>query len=102
LFNFFINDLDEELECTLSKFADDTKLGVVVDTPEGCAAIQQDLDRLESWSERNLTKFNKGKANSILGCIKKSVASRTREVLLPLYSALERSHLEYCVQFWTP
>lgn len=59
LFNFFINDLNDEAEYTLTKLVYDKKLGGVGDMPEGRAAIQGDHDRLEKWAHRNFMKFNK-------------------------------------------
>jgi len=153
LFHIFVGNMDSGTECTLSKFADDTKLCGVVDTLEGREAIPRDLDRLERWACVNHMKFNKAnckvlhmgqgnpkhkyslggewlesspeekdlgmmvdeklnmsrqcalaaqKANHMLGCIKSSVASRAREGILPLYFALIRPHLDYCIQLRGP
>ncbi|KAK4826206.1 hypothetical protein QYF61_006150 [Mycteria americana] len=85
LFNIFKNDLDDGI-------AYDTKLGGEVDTSEGRAILQRDLDKLKECASKNCMRFNKDRGT----------ASRDRDVVIPLYSALVRLHLEYCVQFWSP
>jgi len=61
LFNILVSHMASVSECTLGKFADDTKLCGVVNTPEEWDAIQRDLDRLVRWAHVNLMKFNKAK-----------------------------------------
>ena len=61
LFSIFISYIDSGIKCTLSKFADHTKLWGVVDTPERWDAIHRNLDRLEQWAQVNLMTFNKSK-----------------------------------------
>ena len=61
LFNIFINDLDKGVQGMLGKFADDTKLGRIINTLKDRNKIQNDLDRMEHWTENNKMKFNSDK-----------------------------------------
>ena len=98
LFSIFIKDLNSRIES-----ADNTKLSGAVDTLEGRDAIQRDLDKLKKWAHVNLMRFKEAKYRvlHLLAYITGIVASRSR-VILPLYSALARPHLESCIQLWSP
>ncbi|KAJ7425714.1 rna-directed dna polymerase from mobile element jockey-like [Willisornis vidua] len=58
-FNIFVSDMDSGIECTISKFANNTKLCAVVDTLDGRDGIKKDLNSLERWAREYFIKFNK-------------------------------------------
>lgn len=61
LFNIFLSDINSGIECTLRKFAGDTKLCGAVGMPEERDAIQRDLESLKQWTQVNLMRFNKSR-----------------------------------------
>ena len=65
------------------------------------AALRAGLGGIGEWKTMNQQcAFTAQEANRVLGYIKSSVASRSQEVILPLYSTLMRPHLQCCVQLW--
>ena len=62
-FIIYINDLEENIDSTVSKFADDTKLYNDVSTPMGILQIQHDIDKLSNWSESWQMEFNMDKCS---------------------------------------
>ena len=146
LFLIYINDIDEEINSTLSKV-----VRTILDDNDK-VNLQQDLEKLSQWAEKWQMKFNAdkckvihfgggspsnysmdkkilenineekdlgvlihkslkpekqcqaavGRANRVLGMLKRNITSRKMEIILPLYRTLVRPHLEYCVQFWNP
>ena len=153
LFIIYINDLDTGISSDVSKFADDTKIGRVIESDQDAAILQEELSRLYDWAEKWQMEFNVGKcsvmsvgrsnplhnyslnnsplarsrcerdlgvlvssdlrpraqcvqarnrANRVLGFISRSVSNRSADVILKLYLALVRPHLDYAVQFWSP
>ena len=153
LFIIYVNDMDNIISSSISKFADDTKIYRDIKSASDSSLLQSNLDRLVLWASEWQLTFNAKKckvlhfgnnnkkrnyelngtvldgisvqkdlgidvsddlksarhideivlkANRTLGMISRNIESKTKDILIPLYTALVRPHLEYCVQAWNP
>jgi len=152
LFIVYINDIDDGIENTLKKFADDTKL-IEVGSDTQIDSVKNDLIQVEKWAEKWQMQFNvekckimhigasnKGtsyemankklavvkaekdlgvivddtfkvgnqclkaakKGNQILGMVRRTFTCKNEKVIINLYKALVRPHLDYSIQAWRP
>ena len=61
LFLSMINDIIDGIQSNVSLFADDTRIGKSISSEEFGEKLQEDLNKLYSWQERNNMKFNGSK-----------------------------------------
>ena len=151
LFLVYINDLEEGVTGKILKFADDTKLFTKTKEIGEKQNLQDDIDKLVTWSEKWQMLFNFGKClhigpgnasmnyemggtilsktvkekdlgvtmnanmkvseqcriaapkgNQVLGMIRRNITYNDKSLIGPLYKAIVRPHLEYCIQAWSP
>ena len=153
VFLVYINDLEEGVTGEILKFADDTKLFTKTKEIGDNKNVQDDIDKLFTWSEKWQMLFNFGKCkclhigpgnasmkyemggtnlsitvkekdlgvtmnanmkvseqcriaaskgNQVLGMIRRNITYKDKSLIVPLYKAIVRPHLEYCIQAWSP
>ena len=125
LFLVYINDLEEGVTGSILKFEDDTKLFRKTKEIGDKQNLQDDIDKLVKWSEKwQISKTVKekdlgvtmnanmkvseqcriaaSKGNQVLGMIRRNITYKEKSLIVPLYKAIVRPHLEYCIQAWSP
>ena len=124
----YIDDLEEGVTGNILKFADDTKLFRKTKEIGDKQKLQDDIDKLVRWSEKWQMLFNFGKCKCLhtgpgntcmnyemggtilsktvkvkhLGVSMNAYHNKEKSLIVPLYKAIVRPHLEYCIQAWSP